>query len=37
MPLLLAAIDNSNNDTIWAIVGILAIIALFIFIVRGRG
>lgn len=38
MPLLLAALDNgNNNDTIWAIVGILAIIALFIFIVRGRG
>lgn len=31
---MLSVINNSNNDTVWLIVGILAIIALFMWIVR---
>lgn len=37
METFLAAVNNGEYNVIWVIVGVLAIIALFMFILRGRG
>ena len=36
METILAAVNDGNLNILWVIVGVLAIIALFIFILRGR-
>lgn len=35
-PLVLAAVNDNNYDLIWVVVGVLAIIALFMFILGRR-